>query len=207
MSSGGGELRPQWRRWLRGENDAGKRGKSIGGSHGSRRDGQRARGSDDGGESTVKILGGRWWRRRRWRRCSASGTSWLGGEDEGVEAELLRVSERRGGGCGCGYGERRRPARSDTRERERGRGEEESGESERVEGGCVASPRGVQASRWSGKQEVAGACAGVRRPRACAYWREEEGERGGSGDWLGRAAGPGGLPGERQVVCHIPSCW
>jgi len=34
-------------------------------------------------------------------------------------------------------------------------------------------------SRWSGKQEVAGACAGVRRPRACAYWREEEGDRGG----------------------------
>ena len=45
-------------------------------------------------------------------------------------------------------------------------------------------------SRWSGKQEVAGACAGVRRPRACAYWREEEGDRGGSGDGLGRA-GPG----------------
>ena len=55
-------------------------------------------------------------------------------------------------------------------------------------------------SRWSSKQEVAGACAGVRRPRACAYWREEEGDRGGSGDGLGRAAGPGGLPGERQVV-------
>ena len=30
----------------------------------------------------------------------------------------------------------------------------------------MASPRGVQASRWSGKQEVAEACAGVRRPRA-----------------------------------------
>ena len=34
-------------------------------------------------------------------------------------------------------------------------------------------------SRWSGKQEVAGVCAGMRRPRACAYWREEEGDRGG----------------------------
>ena len=43
-------------------------------------------------------------------------------------------------------------------------------------------------SRWSGKQEVAGACAGVRRPRACAYWREEEGDRGGGEVEMGWAA-------------------
>ena len=73
-------------------------------------------------------------------------------------------------------------------------------ESEGVPGGGVARMEASGVSRWSGKQEVAGACAGVRRPRACAYWREEEGDRGGSGDGLGRAAGPGGLPGERQVV-------
>ena len=55
--------------------------------------------------------------------------------------------------------------------------------------------------RQAERQEVAWACARALRPRACAYWREEEGDRGGgSGDGLGRAAGPGGLPGERQVV-------
>ena len=36
---------------------------------------------------------------------------------------------------------------------------ERSGESKRGPRGCVASPRGVQASRWSGKQEVAGRVA------------------------------------------------
>ena len=72
------------------------------------------------------------------------------------------------------------------------------------QGGGVARMEASGVSRWSGKQEVAGACAGVRRPRACAYWREEEGDRGGgSGDGLGRAAGPGGLPGERQVVLSL----
>ena len=34
---------------------------------------------------------------------------------------------------------------------------------------------GKQAER----QEVAWACARALRPRACAYWREEEGDRGG----------------------------
>jgi len=42
----------------------------------------------------------------------------------------------------------------------------------------VARMEASGVSRWSGKQEVAGACAGVRRSRACAYWREEEGDRG-----------------------------
>ena len=42
----------------------------------------------------------------------------------------------------------------------------------------MARMEASRVSRWSGKQEVAGACAGVRRPRACAYWREEEGDRG-----------------------------
>ena len=68
-------------------------------------------------------------------------------------------------------------------------------ESEGVPGGGVARMEASGVSRWSGKQEVAGACAGVRRPRACAYWREEEGDRGGggSGDGLGRTgAGPAG---------------
>ena len=46
------------------------------------------------------------------------------------------------------------------------------------QGGGVARMEASGVSRWSGKQEVAGACAGGRRPRACAYWREEEGDRG-----------------------------
>ena len=52
------------------------------------------------------------------------------------------------------------------------------------------------------RQEVAWACARALRPRACAYWREEEGDRGGGGSGgLGLPArppgrfGPGGLTG------------
>ena len=33
--------------------------------------------------------------------------------------------------------------------------------------------------RQAERQEVAWACARALRPRACAYWREEEGDRGG----------------------------
>ena len=40
----------------------------------------------------------------RWRRCRASGEAWLGGEGEGVAAELLDMSERRGGDGGRDYG-------------------------------------------------------------------------------------------------------
>ena len=63
------------------------------------------------------------------------------------------------------------------------------------QGGGVARMEASGVSRWRGKQEVAGACAGVRRPRACAYWREEEGDRGESGGGLGRA-GPVVAPGK-----------
>ena len=55
----------------------------------------------------------------------------------------------------------------------------EFGRVREFQGGGVARMEASGVSRWSGKQEVAGACAGVRRPRACAYWREEEGDRGG----------------------------
>ena len=89
--------------------------------------------------------------------------------------------------------------RASERERKKRRGEE-FGRVREFQGGGVERMEASGVLRWSGKQEVAGACAGVRRPRACAYWREEEGDRGGSGDGLGRAAGPGGLPGELQVM-------
>ena len=40
-----------------------------------------------------------------WRRCRASGDSWSGGEEEGVEAELLSYSGERGVAGVSGYGE------------------------------------------------------------------------------------------------------
>ena len=48
----------------------------------------------------------------RWRRCRASGDAWLGGEDEGVEAELMGSSEGRGSGYGGSYDDRQRGTRS-----------------------------------------------------------------------------------------------
>ena len=39
-----------------------------------------------------------------WRRSRASRGAWLGGEEEGVEAELEGVSERLRDGCGRGSG-------------------------------------------------------------------------------------------------------
>ena len=40
----------------------------------------------------------------RWWRCRAFDEAWLGGEGEGVAAELLDMSERRGGDGGRDYG-------------------------------------------------------------------------------------------------------
>ena len=65
---------------------------------------------------------------------------------------------------------------------------------------AVQGVRGIlrATGRQAERQEVAWACARALRPRACVLLSEEEDDRG-SGDGLGRAAGPGGLPGERQV--------
>ena len=70
-----------------------------------------------------------------------------------------------------GGDERARAREGESREGRRGRERVR----ERSEGAAWRHPK--RPGR-SGKQEVAGACAGVRRPRACAYWREEEGDRG-----------------------------
>ena len=67
---------------------------------------------------------------------------------------------------------------------------------------AVQGVRGIlrATGKQAERQEVAWACARALRPRACAYWREEEGDRGGSGG-LGLPArppgrfGPGGLTG------------
>ena len=45
---------------------------------------------------------------------------------------------------------------------------------------AVQGVRGIlrATGRQAERQEVAWACARALRPRACAYWREEEGDRG-----------------------------
>ena len=81
------------------------------------------------------------------------------------------------------------------------RGEDEdAGEREKGEGVGAAWRRGRDQGRrrQPGREEVASSAARVRA-RSCSHWQEED-DRRGSGDGLGRAAGPGGLPGERQVV-------
>ena len=81
-------------------------------------------------------------------------------------------------------------------------GEEPSKRGERCRGsrgvrGVVGASRGRR--RQPGREELASSAARVRA-RSCSHWQEED-DRRGSGDGLGRAAGPGGLPGERQVGC------
>ena len=103
-------------------------------------------------------------RRRRWRRCRASGGLWIGGEEEGVEAELPGASVRRVEHGGCGNRRRWRRLRSvaggETEERgggrSRGEGEGRGGR------GCVASREGP------GKEEAARQGGGGLLGRACA---------------------------------------
>ena len=54
---------------------------------------------------------------------------------------------------------------------------------------AVQGVRGIlrATGKQAERQEVAWACARALRPRACAYWREEEGDRGG-GEVVGWAA-------------------
>ena len=63
---------------------------------------------------------------------------------------------------------------------------------------AVQGVRGIlrATGKQAERQEVAWACARALRPRACAYWREEEGDRGGGEvvGWacqLGRQVGLG----------------
>ena len=66
---------------------------------------------------------------------------------------------------------------------------------------AVQGVRGIlrATGKQAERQEVAWACARALRPRACAYWREEEGDRGGGSGGLGRPDGAG--PGKwRQVI-------
>ena len=71
-----------------------------------------------------------------------SGRAWVGGEEEGVEAEPLVRSEKRGEGGGCSYGERRRRLRS-------------------------ASGEGAREARQGEREEVHRRVRGVRGPERC----------------------------------------
>ena len=96
-----------------------------------------------------------------WRRCRASGDSWSGGEEEGVEAELLSWSGERGVVGDDGYGERRR-RRCSVGGRE---SEGEPGESEWGVGEVGATTR-RRSTRRNGDQGDAERLGGAWRARA-----------------------------------------
>ena len=128
-----------------------------------------------------------------WRRCRASRGAWLGGEEEGVAAELLSSAEGRGvAGDGC-YGERRRWVRR-VRERERegrGRSTGERGDKARGSGRHrEEAPRrragggGRQTSWWRGAPAVR-----ARRPHAWPTGARRTTAVVGWAGLLGRPAG------------------
>ena len=202
---GGGErLRPWWGTALRRGNEGEKRGERRRSSPRTSRAARCGRGRVGDGESESAVDGVGGGRRWRLRLHRASGGSWLDEEVEGVVAELGSVSGRRGEAGGDGYGERRRPTRSDTGERERGRGEEESGKSERVRGGCVASsgvPGRRGGSRQAGREVAWRGGARARRARAVPLSgrKTTEEEAGWAACWLGRPAAAGLHRGKPQV--------
>ena len=131
-----------------------------------------------------------------WRRCRASRGAWLGGEEEGIEAELPGASVRRGGGGGREGARRWRRLRSvragEREQRREGRGGRVSETVSGIGTACGSRPRG---QGLVGKQEVAA------RPCACehaaASGRGEE-DDGGLQWWAGPASAAG-RTGRRQV--------
>ena len=128
-----------------------------------------------------------------WRRCRASGELWSGGEEEGVEAELLSWSGERGVVGDSGYGERRRRWCSAVRERARER-REEPRESEREQGEPWHRPghrarRGGQAGSRAGGVARWRARAPATLPSLCRGRRRQRREAGWAACWLGRPAG------------------
>ena len=92
----------------------------------------------------------------------------LGGELQSEEAELLRVSERRGGDGGCGNGEWRRRQRSGAVRESKG---ESEGKNEEVDRTGTAPATSPSASRWQGRGQAGwwrgGTAVRARRPHAC----------------------------------------
>ena len=137
-----------------------------------------------------------------WRRCRASRGAWLGGEEEGVAAELLSSAEGRGvAGDGC-YGERRRWVRR-VRERAGGEARERGGRVRENRGGCGVVP-GHPDEEGRGRQagELVAWRGGARARRAHSPPSvEDEDDRGGRragppAGWAGQLAGPE-APGKR----------
>ena len=80
-----------------------------------------------------------------WRRCRASGGSWLSEEEEDDAADLLDTLTGRGGGSTCGYGERRRRRLGDGGGESQGRAMETRGRSESGRGSYVSIHGIIQA--------------------------------------------------------------
>ena len=124
----------------------------------------------------------------------ASGGAWLGGEEEGVEAELAGTARGRGGDGGRGVMVARLRLRSGSRGRGSRRGGESSGESERAVGAAWRRPgvpgRRGGSRRWPGEAGGGGAAVRARRPRVIPLSGRKTTEEGGPGG-LGRLlAGP-----------------
>ena len=161
------------------------------------RRGRRRSGAGEFDEDGRRVRGRR---RRRWRRCKASGGLWIGGEAEGGPAELPGASVSRGVAGSHGGSRRWRRLRSvaggETEERGGGRSRER-GRSERGSGRCRGTRGGVQKRR---KQEVASRAATTRpaslwRPSG-ARWETVAALVGWASSWamVGRQLSPGEGP-------------
>ena len=107
-----------------------------------------------------------------WRRSRASRGAWLGGEEEGVGAELPGASVRLRDGCGRGSGVGGDELRSVARGRE-SRGEEGVQiEREGRSGGCRGFTRASRGKRQAGGGRDACRRAAATHPRA--HWHEVE---------------------------------
>ena len=129
---------------------------------------QRLGGSSGVDRAAMGIHGGRRRRRRRRRLHGTLRLAWLGGELQSEEAELLRVSKRRGGDGGCGNGEWRRRQRSGAVRESKG---ESEGKNEEVDRTGTAPATSLSASRWQGRGQAGwwrgGTAVRARRPHAC----------------------------------------
>ena len=134
--------------------------------------------------------------RRCWWRPGASGTMWLGEEEEGNEAELSDAPGEQGGGCGHASVGRRRWFRSVELEgQSHGRGERAASEGEGT--GASGHLRGVArrgrgSRRWP-EQGGGGARVASTRPRA--FWHEVDDKGEGPVGWAGHLG--------RQVAAQV----
>ena len=170
--------RARWERRLEREIDHGKRGVWCIGSQRVQGARERGRGRPVAPESTARIHGDRRGEWRYWRRPGASGTMWLGEEEEGNEAELSDAPGEQGGGCGRTSAGRQRRFRSVELEGEsQGRGERAASEGEGT--GASGNLRGVArrgrgSRRWP-EQGGGGARVASTRPRPSGERREMTG--------------------------------